>query len=204
MSDDLLNEKTMLLNEVHHRVKNNFQIIISLIELQITRNPENENVFKSLINRIKSMSLTYEDLLLADNIGYIKFGEYVNQLVANIKESYNNIKFVIHNDDNLILNLKIATSAGIAINELLMNCCEHAFKEKEDDRIVEITLKELDDKVEIHVNDNGSGIPEEFIRNDSNTLGLNLINMLIKEQLEGSFYIKNDAGTKTFMKFNKV
>lgn len=204
MSDDL-NEKTVLLNEIHHRVKNNFQIIISLIELQVVRYPENKEVFVDLINRIKSMSLTYEDLLLADNKQFICFGEYLNELIDNVKSScHSDIEFIVHEEKKLLLNLEVATSAGIAINELIMNSCKHGFnKKKRKPKLIEVMLFENGDDIEIHVNDNGDGIKKEYLHNDSKTLGLNLVKMLIKEQLEGSFYIKNDHGTKAFIKFRK-
>ncbi len=205
MNENLLDEKALLLNEIHHRVKNNFQIIISLIELQSVRHPENREVFIDLINRIKSMSLTYEDLLLADNKKFIRFGEYVEALIENIKSSCNSdIEFIIKEDEKLLLNLEIATSAGIALNELIMNACKHGFvKKKRKPKIIEVILEEDENDVEIHVNDNGDGIKKEYLKNDSKTLGLNLVKMLIKEQLEGSFYIKNHYGTKAFIKFKK-
>lgn len=205
MSKDLLGEKALLLNEIHHRVKNNFQIIISLIELQAVRHPENKDVFVDLINRIKSMSLTYEDLLLEDNSQYIKFGEYLQKLINNVQQScHHDIDIIVKENVEILLSLDIATSVGIAVNELLMNSCKHAFANMEfKSKRIEVILHTDDKYTEIHINDNGCGIPKKYLKNDSNTLGLNLVKMLIKEQLEGSFYIKNEHGTKAFIKFNK-
>lgn len=205
--NNLFDEKIALLNEIHHRVKNNFQIIISLVELQIVRHPENKQEFVDLINRIKSMSLTYETLLLADNAAYIKFGEYIQVLIDNIKTvCENDIEFIVENDnDELLLNLEQATPAGIAINELITNACRHAFVGKKNKpKIVKVILSENYGKVQLHINDNGVGINQKFLKKDSTTLGLNLVKMLIKEQLEGSLYIKNEYGTKVFINFKKM
>lgn len=201
---DKSTEKSLLLNEIHHRVKNNFQIIISLIELQIVRNPAEKEVFVDLINRIRSMSLTYEELLLSDDTNHIRFGDYIDAMVTSIKDSYpNEIEFVISKEKDILIPLDIATSAGIAINELIMNSYKHAFNKRKKNKVIEIILLEDSNKVEIHVNDNGSGIDKEYLHEDSKTLGLNLVKMLIKEQLEGTFYIKNDSGTKAFIRFDK-
>ena len=117
-------EKKVLLQEIHHRVKNNFQIIISLVELQAIRNPENKNIFIDLVNRVKSISLIYENLLLADNLNFIKFCEYTKIIINNIENTYKkNIKFSFHCSEEILLNIEQATSMGITINELLLNVC---------------------------------------------------------------------------------
>jgi len=200
---DLIEEKALLLQEIHHRVKNNFQIIISLVELQIVRHPESRSVFIDLISRIRSMSLIYENLLLADNLNYIKFSDYVKILIDSITTSLkSNINFIIKFSDDLILNLEQATSIGIAINEILINIVHHAFKEQKSKK-AEITLYEKDGRVYIAIEDNGIGIDSKFLKHDSSTLGLNLVKMLIKNQLEGNINIINDSGTKIFLDFKK-
>ncbi len=198
-------EKTALLREIHHRVKNNFQIIISLIELQTIKHPENNEVFLDLGNRVRSMSLIYENLLLSKNINQINFSEYIKSLIDNIKNTYGkNIEFKIHKEENIFINIEQAIPVGVTINELLMNACKHAFIEESEYKIIEIKLQEKSNLIKIHINDNGVGISDEYLNQDSKTLGLNLITMLIKEQLKGLFYIKNDGGIKTFIQFEKA
>lgn len=199
-----LDEKKVLLQEIHHRVKNNFQIIISLVELQAIRNPENKIVFVDLVNRVKSISLIYESLLLADNLNFIKFCEYTKIIINNIQNTYKkDIKFSLHCSEEILLNIEQATSAGITINELLINVCHHAFTDTMDNRKAEISIEEKNKKIIISVMDNGVGINEKFLKHDSSTLGLNLVKMLIKQQLDGQIFIKNDNGTKIIVEFNK-
>lgn len=209
--EQLARDNELLLREVHHRVKNNFQVIISLIELLVKQYPENESIFVDLSNRIKSMSLTYENLLIERNMGYIDFYEYIKALIKNIKSTCReNISFQIDLDldGQLVLNLEQATPLGISLNELITNACKHAFKDKRfknvDKRVeVIVRIDEETDTVEIHVNDNGKGIDKKFIEENQNTLGLNLVNMLIKDQLEGHIYIKKDGGTNILITFQK-
>jgi len=198
-----LDEKNILLQEIHHRVKNNFQIIISLVELQAIRNVENKSIFIDLANRIRSISSIYENLLLADNLNYIKFCEYIKILINNIRcTCEKNINFLFHYDDEIFLNIEQATPVGIIINELLINVCHHAFTDDITDRKAEVSIKEKDGKITIIIIDNGKGINDNFLKNDSFTLGLNLVKMLIK-QLNGLILIKNDNGTKIIIKFDK-
>lgn len=197
-------EKKVLLQEIHHRVKNNFQIIISLVELQVIRNPENKNTFIDLVNRIRSISLVYENLLLADNLNFIKFCEYTKILINNIENTYKkNIKFSLHCSEEVLLNIEQATSAGITINELLINVCHHAFTDEMDNRKADVSIEERDKKIIISISDNGKGINEKFLKHDSSTLGLNLVKMLVKQQLGGQIFIKNDKGTKIIVEFSK-
>lgn len=199
-----LDEKKVLLQEIHHRVKNNFQIIISLVELQAIRNPENKNIFIDLVNRVKSISLIYESLLLADNLNFIKFCEYTKIIISNIENTYKkNIKFSFHCSEEILLNIEQATSVGITINELLINVCHHAFTDDMNNRKADISIEEKNGKIIISVMDNGVGINEKFLKHDSSTLGLNLVKMLIKQQLGGQIFIKNDKGTKIIVEFNK-
>jgi two-component sensor histidine kinase len=197
-------EKKILLQEIHHRVKNNFQIIISLVELQVIRNPENKSIFIDLVNRIRSISLIYENLLLADNLNFIKFCEYTKILTGNIQSTYNkDVNFLFSCNNEILLNIDQATSTGIAINELIINIYHHAFTPDKTDKQISISIEEKNKKIVISISDNGIGINEKFLKQDSSSLGLNLVKMLIKQQLNGQIFIKNDNGTKIIIEFDK-
>ena len=190
-----LNEKELLLKEIHHRVKNNMQIISSLLSLQSKYIEDNSTIqiLKESEVRIKTMSLVHESIYLSDNLSSIPFQSYIQRLVMDIIIQYNaqwiTPKF---NIEDIIFNIETAIPCGLIITELVTNSIKYAFLKKEGVITVEFTREA--DKLKLTVSDNGMGLPEHLLHEKSNSLGLLLVKMLVN-QLEGELKIDNANGT---------
>lgn len=203
---EALKEKEILLKEVHHRVKNNLQVISSILNLQSSYvNDENTlNILKESQNRIKSMAFIHESLYQNKDFAQIKFSEYVVNLANNLVHSYglNNklidLKLEI---DEVFLNLDDSIPCGLIINELVSNALKYAFVDKNKGEI-EIKVKNKGDKIYLSVSDNGVGLPKDFNIENTQTLGLQLVSSLT-EQLEAElkWSSKKDKGTKFELEF---
>jgi two-component system, sensor histidine kinase PdtaS len=199
-----LNEKGLLLKEIHHRVKNNMQIISSLLSLQSKYIKDNSTiqVLKESELRIKAMSLVHESIYLSDNLSSIPFQSYIQRLVMGIITSYNvqliTLKF---NIEDIILNIETAIPCGLIITELVTNSIKYAFLSEEGVINVEFT-RELD-KLKLIVSDNGIGLPEYLLNEESDSLGLSLVKMLVN-QLEGELKIDNMNGTTFTLIFKEL
>jgi len=185
-------ENELLLKEIHHRVKNNFQTISSLLEMQ-TKNIEDEKTLVRMNesqSRIKSMSLIHQKLYQNDIISTINFEEYAQQLVSQILNLYGLTKVNIKVELNsLMLDVDTAIPMGLILNELVTNSCKYAFNEQQE-ACVCLTLKDLSKgEYMLIYRDNGKGLPHDFDIKKSNSLGLKLIQRLTK-QLQGSFSYK--------------
>jgi PAS domain S-box-containing protein len=201
-----LKEKEILLREIHHRVKNNLQVIISMLRLQ-TKNiadAKTIEVFREAQNRVNSMSLVHDKLYKADDFSRIDLVEYVNDLVASIKKSYfvNNNEISIRcNVDNFTLNIDSSIPLGLMINELLTNCLKYAFPSKKGEIV--ITIKKTNtNKILLSVKDNGVGIKENVDFENASSLGLRLVNMLVT-QLNGDLRVTSDNGTEFIVIFQE-
>lgn len=201
-----LQEKEILLREIHHRVKNNLQVIISLLRLQTQNitNAKTLEVFREAQNRVNSMSLVHDKLYKADDFSRIKLSEYVDDLVASIKKSYfvkdDNISIQCNVDD-LTLNIDTSIPLGLMINELLTNCLKYAFPSKPGEIV--ITIKKTNsDKILLSVKDNGVGISENVDFENANSLGLRLVNMLVT-QLNGDLRVTSNNGTEFIVIFKE-
>jgi PAS domain S-box-containing protein len=204
---DSLKEKELLLKEVHHRVKNNLQVISSILNLQ-SNYVEDENtltILRESQNRIKSMSFIHESLYQTNTLSNIDFSEYMINLVKNLVHSYQmydqDINFT-YNVKDVELNLDQAIPCGLIVNELVSNALKYAFKGTEKPELI-LGLEELDENtVKILVSDNGIGLPENFKIEESNTLGLQLVQTLV-EQVDGELKIENIDGVKYLITFVK-
>ncbi|MBK7104876.1 MAG: HAMP domain-containing protein [Ignavibacteriae bacterium] len=208
-----LSEKEVLLKEIHHRVKNNLQIISSLLYLQSKKfnNEEIQNIFKDSQTRVKSMSLVHEKLYQSKTLSHIDFREYIQNLTNYIFNSYKNnahIRTVVDSED-VKLNIDTAIPCGLIINEVVSNSMKYAFPENhniEKPKIC-VVLKKLDElKYNLIISDNGIGLPADFEKRTSKSLGFQLINSLVN-QIEGSIQINNKVGTEYVINFidrNKV
>ncbi len=199
-----LQEKEILLREVHHRVKNNFQIISSLLNLQKQnyREPELLQLFNVCENRIRAMALIHEKLYNSDNLSLIDFGEFIRAMAMTISSSgfsRHDVTMSIQAED-LLIEINQAIPCGLIINELITNSLKHAFPvPRDNDRII-IELKRKDDEVELGISDNGSGLPDDFDPGKTDTLGLKLVFGLV-QQIHGTIDIKNSGGTGFDIKF---
>ena len=201
-----LNEKKILLQEIHHRVKNNMQIISSLLNLQTryVNDEEAVNILKESQNRVKSMAMIHEKLYQSKDLSHINFDDYIQSLVSNLFYSYNKEKTdikPIFKVDNLSLNIDTAVPCGLIISELVSNSLKYAFPPETEGEIL-ISLKLMDDKYELIIRDNGMGMPVDIDFNKLETLGLLLVNTLT-EQLDGEITIIRDKGTEFIIRFEE-
>jgi PAS domain S-box-containing protein len=192
-------EKEILLKEVHHRVKNNMQIISSLLNLQSETVCDDEvavDVLKESQNRVKSMAMIHEKLYQSDDLVHINFDDYIVRLVSDLFYSYNiskeQIKSVLDVED-VKLNIETAVPLGLIISELVSNSLKHAFPEDKNGE-VHISLIANDDKYELKISDNGIGIPEDFDFKNTESLGLQLVNNLV-DQIDGKIILEISHGT---------
>jgi PAS domain S-box-containing protein len=199
-----LKEKDLLLKEVHHRVKNNMQIISSLLSLQSSY-IEDENVrtlFQESQNRIRSMAMVHEKLYKSENMSKIDFKQYMSDLVDSL--SYNhriNPDNVKKKMEFVLFDVETAIPCGLIINELVTNTFKHAFP---DGNIGEITV-ELCKKgitVFMKVSDNGIGFPEDIDFKNTKSLGLKLVNSLVM-QMDGEIQLDRTNGTEFTVSFTR-
>lgn len=202
-----LNEKTALLKEVYHRVKNNFQVIMSLINLQIEsiNNPLAKKILIESNTRIKAMVLVHEMLYQSANLAEIEMQTYMNDLLRFPIDAYSinddQIKLIV-DVDPISLPVDEAILCGLVVNELITNAIKHAFPSGKNGRIA-VSLKLLDDTVKISVQDNGVGLSDSFDINSQKTLGMRLILNLAK-QLAGDVVVKNDHGACFVINFMRT
>jgi two-component system, sensor histidine kinase PdtaS len=194
-----LNEKDILLKEIHHRVKNNLQIISSLLSLQsnFLQDPNVVDALTESQNRIRSMALIHEKLYQTMDLSRINFREYIEDLVDNLFNSYqadsNVTKEILV--DEVYLNIDIAISLGLIINELVTNSFKYAFPDKKGKVLIRMYRNGGDGEVKLEVEDNGTGLPADFNISSTNTLGFQLVLSLI-DQIEGEIKTIPVKGTK--------
>ncbi|MFP4687151.1 MAG: sensor histidine kinase, partial [bacterium] len=203
-----LSEKDTLLKETHHRVKNNLFVVVSLLEMQAMRShdPRVHAILQQSVDRVHAMALVHEKLYRSQSLDQIDFAPYLENLVLDLLHSYgahdNNIKINIE-ADNEALVLDQAIPCGLIINELISNSLQHAFDENGGEINLEFKLDESEEtKYRLLVEDNGSGFPENFDLQESDSLGLQLVSSLAQNQLNGEFEMLNtDNGAAFEIKF---
>ncbi len=199
-----LKEKEVLLKEVHHRVKNNMQVISSILNLQSSYVSDVYalNLLKECQNRIKSMAFIHESLYQTKNFESVNFSEYVATLSKNLVHTYSvnsqKIKLIL-TLDKLFLNLDTSIPCGLIINEIISNSLKYAFPDNRDG-IIFVTLKINNNNVELEAGDNGIGIPLNIDLKQSQTLGLQLVDTLV-EQINGTIILDRTKGTKFKIQF---
>lgn len=199
-----LKEKEVLLKEIHHRVKNNLQVVSSLIYLQSkkTTNKKTLEMLNESQNRIKSMALIHEKLYQSKDIILIDFSEYVNGLISHLARSYGSHLISVDiklNIKNVSLNIDKAIPCGLIINELVSNCMKYAFPQKKKGEI-RVEMNSDNSHVDLVVYDNGVGFPENLNFNKTETLGLQLVNALTA-QLGGKIVLDRTGGTRFAITF---
>lgn len=200
-----LHEKEVLLAEVHHRVKNNMQVISSLLSLQSIhiRDEKDREIFHDSQNRIHSMAMVHEHLYQSNNLSRIEFSEYIKRLVYYLVGSYNikmdNIELKL-STEKIYIDINHAIPCGMLINELVSNSLKYAFPE---DNIGEICVDFKKDNMgtyTITIADNGIGFAEDFDCEKSGSLGLQLVNAFVK-QLNGKITLMKSKGTTYVISF---
>jgi PAS domain S-box-containing protein len=192
-----LREKEVLLKEIHHRVKNNLQIIASLLRLQENHlsEPALKEALRMSRNRVKSMALIHEKLYNSEDITRIDFGNFIRSMVNELIRTYgkNNIILDLVSDD-VYFELEAAIPLSLIITEIVSNSLKHAFPDGRPG-VITITLSVLEENsVILTVHDNGVGFPEGLGLNNTPSLGLTLVNDLV-EQIDGRVEHGNDKGT---------
>ncbi|NJP08195.1 MAG: hypothetical protein HC866_00910 [Leptolyngbyaceae cyanobacterium RU_5_1] len=200
-----LKEKEVLLKEIHHRVKNNLQIVDSLLQLQ-SRRTDDRHARAILIdsrNRIASIALVHEKLYRSEDLANIAFAQYVPDLTAHLFDSYNiSSSAVTLNTEISDISLEIETAipCGLIINELVSNSLKYAFPDNQEGEISVRFYTNSNDTLTLIVRDNGIGIPKEFNIEDAKSLGLTLVQSLV-EQLEGILELNCSQGTEFKISF---
>lgn len=200
-------EKEVLLREVHHRVKNNLQVISSILNLQssgVRKNKKMVELINNSQNRIKTMSYIHECLYKSADLSQIKFSDYVTNLSNNLMQTYHRkncvIKLNVKVNKEVELPLDRAISCGLIINELLTNSLKYAFTDRLTGRI-NVIISEKEGIIKMNLSDDGVGFKNEFDLASTNTLGLQLVTTLV-EQLRGKITVKEKRGIKYFIVFN--
>ncbi len=209
---EALSEKEILIREIHHRVKNNMQVIISLINMQTYESKDEEMVvkLKELQQRVRTMAIIHEDLYRSDDLSKINFGEYLHKLTGNLLQIYPrkyeiDLKYKV---TNAYLNINTAIPCGLILNELLSNSFKYAFPEKwreshkKTKPEIFIEFRSTNKHYHLVVGDNGVGIPERDKNLKRDTLGLELVEILVA-QMKGNMKQLNKNGTRYEIEIEK-
>jgi two-component sensor histidine kinase/ActR/RegA family two-component response regulator len=203
-----LREKELLLREIHHRTKNNMQVICALLNLQsaYVKDEQVLQLFKNTQDRIMSMALVHETLYRSD-LSTVNLKEYIEDLVQTLLRSYQ-----IHlgrvaltfDTETIFMSIDTAVPCGMMINELLSNVLKHAFPDGRTGEI-RIALHVTDEgEKELRISDNGVGLPEDFDVRKTNTLGFRLVTMIAEQQLQGTVELqKREQGTEVVIRFKE-
>ncbi|MBN1948678.1 MAG: PAS domain S-box protein, partial [Candidatus Cloacimonetes bacterium] len=200
-----LQEKEVMLQEIHHRVKNNLNIIVSLLHLQqsrITTQAQLETAFDDSINRIRSMALVHEKLYGSSELSVINFKEYIQEMVKDLLTAYNMEK-TIQLDlqlTDVLLTINYAIPCGLILQELISNACKHAFCGLESALLTIILHKDSSDQIVLSVADNGKGLPADLDIHHTTSLGLQLVDILVR-QMKGNLEIRCEQGTAFLITF---
>lgn len=203
--EESLKEKETLLQEIHHRVKNNLAVVSGMMELQTfsTENKEVKSLLADSKNRIKTMALIHEKLYQSKSLSEIDFGTYVKDLLENIQEVsiLSNAVDVELEYDMFSLNVNQAVPCALIINEVASNAFEHAFSNQENGTVA-VSLEERAGKIKVIISDDGKGIPDNLDDKESDSLGFAIIETLLT-QLEAEKEINNDNGFTFSFTFDK-
>ncbi len=200
-----LHEKETLLREIHHRVKNNFQIITSLLNLQ-ERKIKTEEAAAELAesrDRIRAMALVHEQLYQSDDLSQIDFGQYLRTLAGSLQRT-SPARIDMHfQTERIPLAIASAVPCGLIVSELISNAIKHAFPPSfAGERIISLSLKRtFDEYIEIEVRDNGIGLPQDLENRKESSLGLSLAEILVK-QIRGSLSVSSREGTTQTLRFS--
>lgn len=203
-----LQEKEILLKEIHHRVKNNLHVVSNLLDLQ-SDYIQDETVlelFADSQSRIQSMALIHEQLYQSTDLAQINFGEYIHRLVENLFLSCNEIRGDIQsvlNVEPIFLNLETAVPCGLLINEIITNTFKHAFPNGQSGQICISLYQDSQQTLHLTIQDNGVGIPVNINWQDSPSLGLKLVRILSK-QIRAEIKLDSSNGTTFYLTFNQL
>jgi PAS domain S-box-containing protein len=197
--EQALQEKTVLLNEVHHRVKNNLQVITSLLNLQANTvdDPRVRDILNESQNRLRAMALTHQLLYERKDFSRMDLGDYLDRLAQLLRGAYRSSASSVElrlerPQEPVYLDLERAIPCGLVVNELVTNAFKHAFPAQRAGTIT-ISLHGSDDRLTLGVRDDGVGLPDDFDFDAVKSLGLQLVPLLI-DQLYGELKMVRDVG----------
>ena len=203
-----LGEKEVLLREIHHRVKNNMQVISSLLTLQ-SKDIEEErilNIFKESRRRIKTMAMVHEKLYGSEDLSKVDFSKYISSLTQYLFQSFgiDSEKIILKKDvEEIFLDINTAIPLGLLVNELISNSLKHGFPEDREGE-VKISMARVEkNKIKLEVSDNGVGVKNELILNKPNSFGLQLVKMLT-EQLHGDMKVEMNEKISFIITFKEL
>ncbi len=204
----MLKEKESLLREVHHRVKNNLQVISSLLNLQSAsiKDPVVNQLFRECQVRITSIALLHETLHRSSDLSHIKMGDYIRTLTGHLFRSYGVDPSLITLDlnvDDVEFDIDTGLTCGLIIDELVSNCLKHAFVDHKGGMVHIDLLDHVDGTFTLCVSDDGIGIPTDGVLNNPDSLGLELVTLLA-EKLDGSTELRSGAGTEWRIRFQQL
>jgi len=212
----LANIETVRQKEIHHRIKNNLQVISSLLDLQADNfnDPKVIEAFRESQSRVISMALIHEELYKEEGTDTLNFSEYLKTLAENLFQTYRlsskNIHLKMDLEENSLFNMDIAVPLGIIVNELVSNSLKHAFPGRNNGEIRIKLCREGNGEYKVEgckstnfiltVSDDGVGIPKNLDIEELDTLGMQLVTSLV-DQLDGELELKRDNGTEFTIRF---
>jgi len=199
--------KSIMIKEVHHRVKNNLQLLVSIMRMQARRAQTDEArlLLYEAVSRILSMAVIHDSLSEGED-QLINLREVLQQIVGQVQssivESSRNIKLRISEADDVVLPTSKATACALVVNELLLNAVEHGFLDRGGGHVW-VCLRDQVDHIEIRIDDDGQGLPEDFSLDSSTSLGLDIIRTLVQDDLKGTFELipQTDKGAHAVVTF---
>ena len=201
-----LHEKEILIQEIHHRVKNNMAVISSLLQLQsgYLQDDKLAEVFRDSQSRIKSMALIHEKLYQSSTLARVEMESYIKELTRTLYYTYNGGKIhldVNTNAENVFLDINAAVPCGLIINEVFSNACKHAFRGR-NNGVIDIHFTREGNFYELEIRDNGVGIPADMDLNNFKSLGMNLVQALAS-QLGASLDYLRESGFGIRLRFQE-
>ena len=199
--------QSAMIQEIHHRVKNNLQTVASVLRMQIRRsdNQEVQRVLRDSVGRILSMAVVHEYLSKEEGQA-INIREVTQRIVQQTRQGVvspdKQIRIVLGEGHNLYLPARPATACALVINELLQNAIEHGY-EVRNVGTVSVELVDEGDEVRIVISDDGDGLPLGFDMQETSSLGLQIVQTLVQDDLRGTFDIKSDGGVQAIVQFSK-
>jgi len=196
-----LKEKEVLLKEIHHRVKNNMQIISSLLDMQSRRSDDTilKNALQESRSRIHTMALVHEFLYLGDNLACIDLPLYINKLVYDIKQTCTSNSNPVHLEidiQSIFFSSNKCIQIGMVIHELAVNAFKYAFTHKENN-IFSLQLFVIKDSIELYIKDNGNGFDHTKNPTENKSIGMTLVHSIVEDQLDGTIsYTSSPQGVE--------
>ncbi len=183
---DRLKQKDTMIAEIHHRIKNNLQVISSLIDNEMSEleDPRAKDVLIDIAQRIQSMAKLHEMLSEKNLKNSVELGNYLKQLSEKIQETMSSILYNVKLElvsDKIEVRQEQALLCGLILNELLINIYKHAFMEDDDEGKIEIALVRMDGRVQLKVSDNGVGLPDDFRFDKKESIGMWIVDELLKK-----------------------